>query len=98
MKEALRILTTSLWQSLKPSSKFWDFKKILGLFVNIKSIRVPSSDLEQVGFLARFVRLKTSVAPNKWFDESEPGFSSSIFKSPAGRVLSYLPSILFRVL
>ena len=40
LKEALRILQMSLWQTLKPVSKFWDFIKLLRLLVNIKSRRV----------------------------------------------------------
>ena len=45
-----------------------------------------------------FVRLKISLASDKWFDESEPGLSLSIFKLPARRMLSYLVSILFKAM
>ena len=55
LEEALRILQKSLWQSLKPVSKFSDFVKLLGLLVNIKSKRVLFCDLKQFGSLIRFV-------------------------------------------
>ena len=41
LKKALRILQTSLWQSLKPASKFWDSIKLL--LVYIKSRRCYSA-------------------------------------------------------
>ena len=55
LEEALRILQKSLWQLLKTVSKFWDFVKLLGLLVNIKSRKVLFCDLKQFGSLIRFV-------------------------------------------
>ena len=59
-------------------------------------MRLPSC--EQVRFSTEFVRLETSLAPDKWFDEFEPNLGSSIFMSPARRMLSYLLSIFFKVI
>ena len=51
LKEALRMLQTSVWQSLKPVSKSLNFLTFLGLPVNIKSRRVLYCDLKLVGSL-----------------------------------------------
>ena len=84
LKGALRILKTSLWQSLKPVSKFWDFIKLLGLLVNTKWGRMLLCDLKQVASLIRFVRLNISFMSDEWlFQESIPGHNSSMIKSPA---------------
>ena len=78
---------------------FWYFKWVDKRCIGnkqVKSMRLPSC--EQVGFSTKFVRLETSLAPDKWFDEFEPNLGSSIFMSPARRMLSYLLSILFKVI
>ena len=99
LKEALKIIQTSFWQSLKPISMFWDFiLRPLGQLVSIKWRRVLFRDLKQVGFWIRFARLIISFISEKWFfEESKHGLNSSMFKSPAKMILSYLPNILLRL-
>ena len=48
-----------------PVIKPWVLWKDLGLLVRIISIKDPLSDLKQVGYLTRFLKLKTSNRSHK---------------------------------
>ena len=85
-----KIVNTILWQSPGPVSQTPAFYKEFGLFVSNTSNKVPLVVLKQVGVLTKFVRLKVSISSDKWLSFSPLDPDTSIFKSPATKILSYL--------
>ena len=61
LKDALRNVTIILWQSLSPVSIVRVLQKGLGLFVSIKSSKVPFKVVKQVLAFAMLVKEKASV-------------------------------------
>ena len=83
--------TRACW-SLMPVSITIVFWKLLGLFVNIKSIQLPGFDLKHVLDLIRLIKLLSSKkVSNIWF----VGF---MLKSPKITVFSYDPLYLSNIL
>ena len=54
------------------------------------SNKVPLVVLKQFGVLTKFFRLKVSISSEKWLSISPIDPDTSIFKSPASKILSYL--------
>ena len=58
MKNVLRTVTVNFLKSESPVSRVSELQKLLGLFVNMRSIVLGFSGfLEQVGFFIKFLRL-----------------------------------------
>ena len=84
------MVNTILWQLLSPVSQTPVFWKEFGWFVSNTSSKVPLVVLKQVVVLTKFVRLKGSISSEKWLSFSLLDPDTSIFKSPATKMLSYL--------
>ena len=64
LKDALRNVTIILWQPLSPISMVQVLQKDLGLFVSIRSSKVPFKVLKQVLEFTVLVKEKVSMKPH----------------------------------
>ena len=85
-----KIVNTISWQSLSPVSQTPVFCKEFGLLVGNTSNKVSLVVLKQVGVLNKFVRWEVSISSEKWLSFSPLDPYTTIFKSPASKILSYL--------
>ena len=92
LKKALKTDTIILRQSRRPISIKLALRKLLGLFVRIRSINMPFCDLTHV---TPFTRLESEKVSGKWLFVS-PFFrlSKLIFKFPITSIFSYILAIL----